>query len=240
MLRPLCLSLVLLATSSLALSSTDTAPAAAVTANPVMVQAAALGAPMIAVKKAYALAQSSTFQRHDVFAVFDINQPAKNKRFFVFDLRAGKVSAYFVAHGRDNGDNFKATHFRGFQDDHNMTPLGPLRTGSSMTNMDHYSTITDKYDGRVYSGLMTLWLEGVTSYNSYINNAYDGSSRVVWILHPAWYVTEGFRKAMPGGLGRSLGCIALDPVFSNLIMGKLQGGALVYVTVGDDAIEKYL
>jgi hypothetical protein len=256
MLRSLGISLVLFACSTLALATTApiaaplTVPAAAPTgsavttaappANPIMTQAAALGAPMIAVKKAYSLAQSSTFQRHDVFAVFDIDQPAKNKRFFLFDLRAGKVSAYFVAHGRDNGDNFKATHFRGFQNDHNMTPLGPLRTASSMTDMDHYSSITDKYNGRVYSGLMTLWLEGVTSYNNYINNAYDGSSRVIWILHPAWYVTEGFRKAMPGGLGRSLGCIALDPVVSNQVMGKLQGGALVYVTVGNDAIEKYL
>lgn len=234
MLRSLGLSLVLLASSvSMASSGADAS-------GPILAQAAALGAPMIAVKKAYALAQTSTFQRHDIFAVFDINQPAKNKRFFLFDLRAGKVSAYFVAHGRDNGDNFKATHFRGFQNDHNMTPLGPLRTASLTADMEHYSSITDRYDGRVYSGLVTLWLEGVTSYNSYINNAYDGSSRVVWILHPAWYVTEGFRKAMPGGLGRSLGCIALDPVVSNQVMGKLQGGALVYVTVGDDAIEKYL
>lgn len=204
-------------------------------------QAVAQGAPEVALQKAYKLSQTATYGRHDVFAVFDISQPAKNKRLYLIDLRAGKVSAYFVAHGRDNGDNFKATRFRGFQGNHNMTPLGPLRTASSMTDMDHYRTIADRYDGRTYTGLMTLWLEGVASYNSYINNATDeNGSRVVWIVHPAWYVTDGFRKAMPGGLGRSLGCIALDPQVSNQVMQRLEGGALVYVTVGNDAIEKYL
>jgi hypothetical protein len=41
-------------------------------------------------------------------------------------------------------------------------------------------------------------------------------------------------------LGRSLGCITLDPIENNQLISRLQDGALVYVTVGDDPIEQYL
>jgi hypothetical protein len=43
-----------------------------------------------------------------------------------------------------------------------------------------------------------------------------------------------------GVLGRSTGCITLDPVENNELITRLQDGALVYVTVGDAPIEKYL
>lgn len=207
----------------------------------VFAQAQELGAPMVAVKKAFQLSRTSTYDRKDVFAVFDISQPSKNKRFFVIDLKAGKVTSYFVAHGRGNGDNFKATKFRGFQADHNMTPLGPLRTASAPQDMEHYRSIKDQYTGEMYNGGLTLWLEGVASYNRYINNARDErGSKVVWIVHPAWYVSEGYRKANPNALGRSLGCIALDPRLNNVVVKKMSGGALIYVTVGDQPIEKFL
>jgi len=41
-------------------------------------------------------------------------------------------------------------------------------------------------------------------------------------------------------LGRSDGCITLDPVESNAVIARLQDGALIYVTVGDAPIEQYL
>lgn len=200
-------------------------------------RAEALGAPMTAVRRAYDASRS--FPRKDAFALFDLSQPAKNKRLYVFDLKAGTVTAHYAAHGRGNGDNRRATRFRGFQSNHDMTPLGPLRTAASPTDMDHYRRIADRYDGRSYDGLTTLWLEGTTSYNRYINNATDGRSRVVWIIHPAWYVTEGYRKANPNALGRSLGCIALDPVVNNRVVARLKGGALFYVAVGNEPVEKY-
>lgn len=205
-------------------------------------EAAAQGAPMEALKKAYDLSQSSRFSRRDAFGLFDISQPSANKRFYLVDLRAKKITTHFVAHGKSNGDNFRASRFKGFQRDHSMTPLGPLRTASRIEMMDHYASITDRGTGRVYSGLGTLWLEGITAYNSYINNATDAATggRAVWIMHPAWYVAPGFRKSMPKGLGRSLGCLAFDPAENNKIIKVLEGGALIYVTVGNTAVEKYL
>ncbi|MGZ3692958.1 MAG: murein L,D-transpeptidase catalytic domain-containing protein [Bdellovibrionota bacterium] len=205
-------------------------------------QAQAQGAPMVALKKAFELSQSNKFSRRDVFGLFDISQPSANKRFYVIDLRAHKIISHYVAHGKSNGDNFKATRFRGFQSDHSMTPLGPLRTAARIEIMEHYRDITDRSTGKVYSELGTLWLEGITSYNQYINNATDPATggRAVWIMHPAWYVSKGFRGSMPGGLGRSLGCLAFDPAESNKIIAVLQGGALIYITVGDAPVEKFL
>jgi hypothetical protein len=202
-------------------------------------QAKALGAPMAAVQRALQLSKTSAYS-NKTFAVFDISAGAGHKRFYLFDTRSGKVQSFFVAHGKANGGGTRATNFRGFQRNHDMTPLGPLRTASSTQSMAQYSTIRDRYTGQAYHGLTTLWLEGTTSYNSYINSATSGFSRVVWIMHPAWYVTKGYRKNFPGALGRSLGCIAMDPEVSNYVFGKLTGGALVYVTVGNQPIGNFL
>jgi hypothetical protein len=40
-------------------------------------------------------------------------------------------------------------------------------------------------------------------------------------------------------LGRSNGCITVDPAENNKLITRLQG-ALIYVTVGDAPIEQYL
>ena len=63
----------------------------------------------------------------------------------------------------------------------------------------------------------------------------------IWVVgHSKWYVTEGFRKQNNGMLGRSFGCIVLDPVYSNQVFYRIQNGSLMYISVGNDPIEKYL
>jgi hypothetical protein len=63
---------------------------------------------------------------------------------------------------------------------------------------------------------------------------------VAWVIHPNWYVSAGYRNKNPGMLGRSLGCITLDPEVNNAIVNRLGNGALIYVTVGNDPVERYL
>jgi len=36
--------------------------------------------------------------------------------------------------------------------------------------MDPYKTIVDRYDGTVYSNMIVVVLDGVTSYNSYVSH----------------------------------------------------------------------
>jgi L,D-transpeptidase catalytic domain len=198
-------------------------------------QAKLLGAPMAAVARAIAISRQPIFRRKDALAVFDVSQPSANKRFYVLDFKSGQVTAHYAAHGRDNGPNAKAIKFKGFQKDLNMVPLGPLRTAHSEV-MDHYRRIVDRYDGTVYPNMIVAVLEGVTSYNSYINH----TPPFKWIIHPNWYTTAGFRAKNNGMLGRSNGCITFDPLENNQLVTRLQDGALIYVTVGDDPIEQYL
>jgi hypothetical protein len=104
-----------------------------------------------------------------------------------------------------------------------MVPLGPLKTAHSEV-MDRYKTIVDRYDGTVYRNMVVV----------------DHTPPFKWILHPNWYTTAGFRAKNNGMLGRSNGCITVDPVENNQLVTRLADGALIYVTVGDDPIEQYL
>ena len=211
------------------------APAWANELNSLLQQAQALGAPMAAVQRAIAISRQPIFAKKDALAVFDISQPSTNKRFYLLDFKSGKVTAHYAAHGRDNGPNVKATKFKGFQTDLDMVPLGPLKTTHAEV-MDHYKTIVDRYDGTVYRNMIVVVLEGVTAYNKYINQ----TPPFKWIMHPNWYTTAAFRAKNNGMLGRSNGCITVDPVDNNQLITRLQDGALVYVTVGDAPIEQYL
>ena len=197
-------------------------------------QAKVLGAPMAAVERAVQISRQPIFPKTPL-AVFDISQSSAKKRFYVLDFKSGQVTTHYAAHGRDNGPQAKAIKFKGFQTDLDMVPLGPLKTAHSEV-MDPYKTIVDRYDGTVYPNMIVVVLDGVTPYNSYISH----TPPFKWIIHPNWYATAAFRAQNNGVLGRSTGCITLDPVENNELITRLQDGALVYVTVGDDPIEQYL
>jgi hypothetical protein len=190
---------------------------------------------MAAIQRAIDISRGRDFSKKDVLAVFDISQPSARKRFYVLDFKSGQVTAHYAAHGKANGPNARATKFKGFQTDLDMVPLGPLKTAHAQ-EMEHYKTIVDRYDGSVYRNMKVAVLEGVASYNSYINS----TPPFKWIIHPNWYATAGFRAKNSGMLGRSKGCITLDPAENNQIISRLEDGALVYVTVGDAPIEPYL
>jgi hypothetical protein len=217
------------------MSSLPFSPIGASELDSLLQQAKVLGAPMAAVQRAIEISRQPIFSKKDALAIFDISQPSSKKRFYVLDFTSGQVTAHYAAHGRHNGPNGKATKFKGFQSDLDMVPLGPLRTAHSEV-MDHYKTIVDRYDGAVYRDMIVVGLEGVTDYNSYINH----TPPFKWIIHPNWYTTAGFRAKNNGVLGRSNGCITIDPVENNALITRLQDGALVYVTVGDAPIEQYL
>lgn len=231
LLAPMVFALTVFALTAFPISL----PARANDLDSLLRQAKALGAPMAAVQRAIEISRQPIFSKRDALAVFDISQPSTRKRFYVLDFTSGQVTAHYAAHGRHNGPNARATKFKGFQTDLDMVPLGPLKTAHSEV-MDHYKTIVDRYDGTVYRNMIVVVLEGVTPYNSYINH----TPPFKWIIHPNWYTTAGFRAKNNGVLGRSNGCITVDPVENNQLIARLQDGALVYVTVGDAPIEQYL
>jgi hypothetical protein len=224
-----------LSTHTASSTGATTADAFARPSEALFEQTKSLGAPMVAVQRALEISRQPVIPKKDVLAVFDISQPSVDKRFYLLDLKSERVTAHYASHGRDNGPNFKAVKFKGFQNDLDMVPLGPLKTTHSAV-WDHYETIVDHYDGTVYSNMVVAVLEGAATYNSYIDN----TPPYKWIIHPNWYTTAAFRAKNNGMLGRSLGCITLDPVENNALITRLQDGALIYVTVGDAPIEEYL
>lgn len=226
-----------------ALSTAQASPSAAPYKLPyrqnhakVIEQARALGAPMQAVHKALKEAELSIYPKKDVVSVFDMSQSTRNRRFYVLDLQAGKTEAYHSSHGYGNGDQQRATKFRGFQKTGAyMVPLGPIKTGDRAYSLPQYDVIKDRYTGKTYRGLVVVDLIGTKSYNGRFHR------NDLWaIMHPQWYVTAGYRDANNGGLGRSKGCLALDPAVSNKVFKRVAGGSLIYVTVGDSPVEKYL
>jgi len=197
-------------------------------------QARQFGAPVAAIQRAVPISRQPIFPKKDVLAVFDISQPSANKILYLLDFTSGQVTAHSAAHGRTNGPTARATKFKGFQQDFDMVPLGPLKTMQSEV-MEQYRTIVDRYDGTIHRNMIVAILEGVTPYNRYINH----TPPYKWIIHPNWYTTAGFRAKHNGILGRSNGCITVDPAENNKLITRLQG-ALIYVTVGDAPIEQYL
>jgi hypothetical protein len=191
---------------------------------------------MKAVHRALNEAKREIYTNRNVIGLFDLSQTSDRKRFYLLDLKQGTVSAYHCAHGRGNGDHLRATRFRGFQNTNaDMTPLGALRTAATVETHDHYQEVKDRYSGRIYRDLVILDLEGVMPYNQRFNR------NDLWvILHANWYVTDGYRKSFRGLLGRSKGCLVLDPQHSNHVFHSLSGGALIYITVGNNKIESYL
>ncbi len=194
-----------------------TAPSWANERVSILQQAEALGAPVAAVRRAIEISHQPTFEKKDVLAVFDISKPSKKKRFYVVDFKLGQVTAHYAAHGKHNGPAAQATKFKGFQTDLDMVPLGPLKTAHAI-ELDPYKTIVDRYDGTIYRNMIVVVLEGVTSYNSYIND----NPPFKWVIHPNWYATAAFRAKNNGGLGRSDGCIVLDPAENNELITRFR------------------
>ena len=164
--------------------------------NSLLQQAQVLGAPLAAVQRAVQISRQPIFPKKDALAVFDMSQPSAKKRFYLLDFKSGQVTAHYAAHGKDNGPTARASKFKGFQTDLDMVPLGPLKTAHSEV-MDHYKTIVDRYDRTIYRNMIVVVLEGVTSYNSYINH----TPPFKWIIHPNWYTTAAFRAKNNGVLG---------------------------------------
>lgn len=206
----------------------------------VLAEAKRLGAPMQAIARAMQEAQKDLYPMKEVITVFDLSQPTLNKRLYVLDFRFGNTTAHHASHGRGNGGITHATKFSGFwKDNSRMVPLGPLRTAQHPIvfggTESRYSVVFDRYRKKEYRDQLVLDMDGMCHYN-YEINLWQGNTRMAF--HTNWYNTQGYRETHQG-LGRSLGCITLDPIINNRIVKRIAGGSLVYVTVGNDPISKY-
>jgi hypothetical protein len=171
-----------------------------------------------AVKTAFEYFDKNTkeFDNKEYMTLIDFNKPSQMKRFFLINLKTGKIEKHLVSHGRGSGAA-KATEF-----------TNGRRSGAS--SLGFYMT------AEVYMGRhgRSLKLDGLSASNS------NARARAI-VIHAAGGVSvpvEGEWKSIPyvserminiqGSLGRSLGCPALDPAVAQIIIDKIKNGSLIY------------
>jgi hypothetical protein len=141
------------------------------------------------------------------WAVVDFNRPSTEKRLFLFDTQANKVTTYYVAHGKGSEGEIDDGMADTFSNEH----------GSNSSSLGIYRAL-EEYVG---SHGRSMRLQGLEPTNS---NAFD---RAV-VFHRADYVSEDFIR-QTGRLGRSDGCLAVESAVADELIDKLENGGYIIV-----------
>lgn len=135
-------------------------------------------------------------------AIIDFSKPSSERRLFVMNLRDGKITKHFVAHGKGSGVNF-ASKFSNIE-------------GSKMSSLGFYLGGNTYYGGHGES----LNLYGLEASNS------NAAERDI-VVHAASYVSEDFVRSQ-GRLGRSWGCPAVAPGIIRKMLTNFKEGGVIY------------
>nr|ARK13701.1 hypothetical protein A6C57_16290 [Fibrella sp. ES10-3-2-2] len=141
--------------------------------------------------------------------IADMTQPSSAKRLYVLDLEKKEVLLRtYVAHGRNSG-GLMATQFSN-------------ATNSNQTSLGFYR-VMGRYHGKHGLSLKLKGLEKGFNDNVFARNI---------VLHGADYVSEDTVRVR-GQLGHSEGCPAIPNAITKLILGKVEGGACLFVYYPD-------
>lgn len=141
----------------------------------------------------------------DTLIVVDFKAHSSKKRQYVIDMRSGDVNPMLVTHGKNsdrNNDGY-ATDFSNTVDS-KQSSLGFYLTAESYTGKFGYS----------------LRLDGLSATTSKVRE------RAI-VIHPADYVVDNGKK-----IGRSWGCLAVDPKLSKSYIDKVKDGVLILAGLG--------
>lgn len=153
---------------------------------------------------AYDNAIKKGLTQQEVLTIVDYSKPSTEPRLWVLNLKTHQVMFNeLVAHGRESGGNYAVSFSN--QPSSNKSSLGTYLT-------------TNTYDGKHgYS----LKLEGL---DKGLND--KAASRAV-VVHSAEYVSADVAKAN-GRLGRSEGCLALNPAVTKPVIDTIKNGTVVF------------
>lgn len=142
----------------------------------------------------------------DLLLVVDFKAHSSKKRQFIIDLRSGEVTSMLVTHGKnsDTDNDGYATKFSNTVD-------------SKQTSLGFYLTAETYFGKYGYS----LRLDGLSATNS------KARARAI-VIHPADYVVDNGKK-----VGRSYGCLAVDPKLSESYINLVKEGTLIYAGLGN-------
>jgi len=154
---------------------------------------------------AYEHAHAKGMDHKKLLTIVDYSLPSTTKRMWVINLANDKVLFNtLVAHGKNSGDNY-ATHFSN-NPTSDESSLGVFLTGGL-------------YNGEHGMSMRLMGLE--PGFNS------NAMSRGI-VMHSAWYVNPQAADALGGRLGRSWGCLALDPTVEPQIVNTIKNGTIIF------------
>ncbi len=153
---------------------------------------------------AYNNAVKKGLTNRKLLTIVDYSKPSTERRFWVLDLEHNRVLfSELVAHGRYSGDNY-ATSFSNNPNSHKSS-LGVFVTDNTYNGKHGYSL---KIDG----------LE--KGFND------KAKARDV-VVHSANYVSDSIARST-GRIGRSFGCLALDPSVSKPVINTIKDGTVIF------------
>jgi hypothetical protein len=159
--------------------------------------------------KAYEKIRQQGYDQQQVLTIVDYSKPSSQPRMWVIDLKNLKVAFQtLVAHGRNSGGDL-AQNFSNAPQSYESS-LGVYLTANTYVGHKGYS----------------LRLNGLEpGFNS-------NAERRDIVVHPADYVSEEFAQAN-GRLGRSEGCLAVNPKVATQLINNIKGGTVVFAYYPD-------
>ncbi len=139
-----------------------------------------------------------------ILTIIDYTQPSVKKRLFVINLQNDRVLMnILVAHGRNTGDMI-STHFSNTLNS-KQSSVGVFVTEG--TYLGHHGK--------------SMVIDGLEK------NINDNAKKRGLVVHSAAYVSEDFVHAT-GRIGRSFGCIAVNPGDLNPLIKLIAEGSVIF------------
>jgi len=139
-----------------------------------------------------------------ILAIVDYSQPSVMKRLYVIDLTSDQLLMNaWVAHGRNTGD-LTSTHFS------NSPQSKESSIGVFVTEGIYFG-----HHGK------SMIIDGLEK------NLNDNAKSRRLVVHAASYVSESFLHAT-GRMGRSFGCLAVNPADLDRLIALTKDGAVIF------------
>lgn len=159
--------------------------------------------------EAYAKLHAEGYDQQQMLTIVDYSKPSTEPRLWVVDLKSLQVRVNsLVAHGQNSGWVVPTA----FSDNPRSleSSIGVYLTGNSYFGKDGYS-------------LRLNGLERGFNANAALRDI---------VIHPASYVSAEFAR-LHGRLGRSWGCLAVEPEVATPMINEIKNGTVVFAYYPD-------
>jgi hypothetical protein len=152
----------------------------------------------------YYRSNGKTIRNTRYITIIDFTMKSVEKRLYLLDMETGQVKRHLVAHGKnsDPDQDFLPTEFSNV-------------IGSYKSSLGFYLTLGTYQGKNGYS----MRIRGLEKTN-------DNAETRAIVVHSAKYVNDA-----KGEAGTSLGCPAVDPLFSTELINQIKGESLLYIGV---------